>query len=96
MTQATTDNVLAWANEIVKPRYLARFNSNHSFTVRSGRKFHKVVLDDQSVYCFVAMNGDILKAASWAVPAKHVRGNIFSDTRGLEALDHDGFIKYLV
>jgi hypothetical protein len=35
----------------------------------------------RSAYCFVdKTNGDILKAASWAAPAKHARGNIFDKT----------------
>ena len=37
----------------------------------------------RSVYCFVSKaNGDIYKAATWAAPAKHVRGNIFDANYG--------------
>jgi hypothetical protein len=39
----------------------------------------------RSVYCFVdKTNGNILKSASWKAPAKHARGNIFSENNGLE------------
>ena len=56
-------------------------------SVKSGRKFDKVI-HDNSVWGFVAKTdgvlkgvsyfvGDVFKAASWAAPAKHVRGSIF-------------------
>ena len=49
-----------------------------------------------SAYCFVDYaTGDVLKCAGYKAPAKHARGNIFSDKDGLEALDSQGFIKYL-
>lgn len=48
-----------------------------------GRKYIKIVSNSQnhkSVWAFVdKTNGDILKAASWAAPAKHARGNIFDE-----------------
>lgn len=35
------------------------------------------VTDNRSAFCFVDLEtGAILKAASWAAPAKHARGNI--------------------
>ena len=64
-----------------------RFNNNLS--VRSGRKFDKVV-SNGSVWGFIAKTngvlkgipyfvGDVFKAAGWRAPAKHVRGSIFSN-----------------
>ena len=58
-------------------------------TIKHGRKFIKIIRDN-SVWGFIAkadgMNkgvpmkaGDVLKAAGWAAPAKHTRGNIFDD-----------------
>ena len=57
-------------------------------SVKPGRKFDKV-LHGGSVWGFVAKKdgvlkgipyfvGDVFKAASWAAPAKHVRGSIFA------------------
>jgi len=44
-----------------------------------GRKYVKIIRSN-SVYAFVDMNnGDILMPAGWKAPAKHARGNIFSD-----------------
>lgn len=53
-------------------------NLNHvKMTVKKGRRFYKVITDSY-VYAFINMeNGDILKPASWAAPAKHARGNVF-------------------
>ena len=56
--------------------------------MKPGRKFDKVI-HDNSVWGFVAKAdgmlkgvpyfvGDVFKAASWASPAKHVRGSIFA------------------
>ena len=58
-------------------------------TTKGGRKFIKIIRDN-SVWGFVAKSdgmhkgvpmkmGDVLKAAGWASPAKHTRGNIFDD-----------------
>lgn len=49
-----------------------------------GRKYAKVVKVEanggRSVFCFVdRTNGDILKAASWAAPAKHARGSVLGE-----------------
>lgn len=40
-------------------------------------------------------NGQILKAASWASPAAHARGNVYSDKNGMEAIDASGHVHYL-
>jgi hypothetical protein len=39
--------------------------------------------------------GDVLKAASWKAPAKHPRGNLFSQDGGLGALSPHGHVVYL-
>ena len=62
---------------------------NNTLSVRSGRKFDKVV-SNGSVWGFIAKTngvlkgipyfvGDVFKAAGWRAPAKHVRGSIFSN-----------------
>ena len=46
-------------------------------------------------YCFVSKeNGDVLKCDGWKKPAKHARGNIYSDKNGLEGVGVYG-AKYL-
>jgi hypothetical protein len=46
-----------------------------------GKKFVRIVRQEvvsRSAWAFVDIsNGDILKAASWATPAKHARANIY-------------------
>ncbi len=48
--------------------------------VEYGKRYAKVVKTEphtRSVYAFIDIaTGDVLKAASWAAPAKHVRGNV--------------------
>ncbi|RTL04975.1 hypothetical protein EKK58_09215 [Candidatus Dependentiae bacterium] len=64
-------------------------------TYTIGKKFAKYVTNDSSVFAFVDLsNGDILKPATWAKPAKHARGNIYSPSNGAEALN-GCHIKYL-
>lgn len=49
-------------------------------TVNVGRKFDKLVAKGNGVHCFIERStGDIYKAASWSAPAKHARGNIYSE-----------------
>ena len=67
----------------------SRDKFKNGLSVKSGRKFDKVI-HDNSVWGFVAKTdgvlkgipynvGDVFKAASWSAPAKHVRGTIFTD-----------------
>lgn len=72
------------------------------YELTKGRKYHRMVRRDQwkddgnitggSAAGFIDNEGNVYKAASWAAPAKHVRGNIFSDNLGT---DGRGFIAYL-
>jgi|TARA_B100000035_G_scaffold304036_1_gene303274 hypothetical protein len=52
-----------------------------TFTISSGRKYHKVIHNDKgghgSVHAFIdKKTGDVYKPASWNKPAKHVRYNL--------------------
>lgn len=67
-------------------------------SVTQGAKYYKIVAstgEQRSAYAFVDNLGNIYKAAAWAKPAKNIRGNIFSEKQGLEALDAQGFIRYI-
>jgi hypothetical protein len=64
-------------------------------TAEPGRRYVRVVKTNRnadgslaqygrSVFCFVDMtSGDVLEAASWKTPAKHARGNIFAEDKGI-------------
>lgn len=71
-------------------------NQRDTFEHTTGKKFVRVVRKDGyhgggSVHCFVDIEtGDVLKAASWAKPAKHARGNIFDDHNGLANMNEYG------
>lgn len=64
-----------------------------------GTKYAKLVTFDgtqRMVAAFVQRDtGEIFKPASWRAPAKHARGNIFSEHNGAEALSEDGHVLYL-
>lgn len=65
------------------------------FSIEYGQKFARIVRHsyggNRSAHCFVhILSGDIYKSASWAAPAKHVRGNINDDMSGLNAMSRYG------
>lgn len=52
-------------------------------TAEPGRKYIKLVVasgGQRSVYCFLDMEGNIYKAATWKAPAKHIRGSVFDES----------------
>lgn len=65
--------------------------ASYAKVIQRDRTKEGIVEEGARVYCFVAMKdsntkgmgavkeGDIFKAASWKAPAKHSRGNIFTD-----------------
>lgn len=64
----------------------------------TGGKYYKIYTSPdgvaKSAYGFVDREtGDLYKAATWAAPAKHVRGNI-NDISGLDACEKYS-VKYL-
>lgn len=50
--------------------------------VKVGKKFFKVIrVDSQtSVFCFIDIEGNVYKPASWNQRAKGIRGNILTDS----------------
>jgi len=54
-------------------------SSRTTHTWSRGQKYIRIIAHGGSCYCFLKMNGDILKSESWTRPAKHVRGNILTD-----------------
>lgn len=61
-----------------------------------GKRYAKVIRqcahgEGAAVHCFVNLdNGDVLNAASWEAPAKHVWGNIFDEHHGLKNMNEYG------
>lgn len=72
----------------VRPNYERNFNNltYRGLNYTKGRKYIKIT-HDTSVVAFIDMKtGDIFKPASWKSPAKHARGNLFSEHGGFEAV----------
>jgi hypothetical protein len=90
MLQKITDDYHQKNYEHVKPP---------KFELSVGPRYIRVVSDDgvqHSAHSFIRRdNGDILKAAGWAAPAKHARGNIFAPDGGKSALTGHGSVRYL-
>ena len=72
-------------------------NEYHDFmkktlVIEKGRKYARIVVADangasRSAWAFIDLsNGNILKPASWAAPAKHARGNIYDEYGGMKYL----------
>ena len=74
---------------------------------KGGRKYAKLLRTESNVetgepqgqrcvHSFVnKATGEILKAASYSAPAKHARGNVYSDDHGAHALTDCAHVKYL-
>lgn len=69
-----------------------------TYRTQEGRKYIKITREGSVVAFVEKETGNIFKPASWQAPAKGVRGNIFSDKKGMEALNFDSvglvFVKY--
>jgi hypothetical protein len=62
--------------------YLAPEENPKKVSYEMGTKYVKIVLGNysgRSVHCFIDFSGNIYKAASWTIPAKHVRGSIYDE-----------------
>jgi hypothetical protein len=79
-------------NETRKQYWESHFSHREytPLTYKKGGKWMKII-DEGSVWAFIALadgefkgtlvkEGDFMKPASWASPAKHSRGNIFEGT----------------
>ena len=55
-------------------------------SAQPGKKYIKLVKTNRngqrSVYCFLDMDGNIYKSATWHAPAKHIRGSIWDKDMG--------------
>lgn len=84
----------AWlegAQKKIDEHYAANYTnlSPPRLEIQRGSKRIRVVCGG-SAWAFIDPNGDVLKAASWAKPAKHARGNIFDEHGGLKHVSSYG------
>lgn len=62
--------------------------TSNELTVSVGRKYDRIISGennwDRCAFCFInRSNGDVLKSASWSKPARHARGNIYTNKLGV-------------
>lgn len=66
------------------------------YSAMVGKRYVKVIAtrgegNGRRVHTFVdTTNGDVLMAAGWKAPAKHARGNIYSEQNGMEGVNEYG------
>lgn len=92
VTKDQLDAYLKRVNETVRASYLQwdKFSKNAEervpkITYTLGKRYAKLIADDRSAFGFVDLtNGDVLKANSWASPARNfARGNIYDQFGGV-------------
>lgn len=70
---------------VIESRFISQVG-HPEFTAEVGTKYIRIVEEyrgSRSVYCFLDMDGNIYKSATWKAPAKHVRGSIFDENFSL-------------
>lgn len=65
--------------------------NGYTWTIETARKYHKLIMTtgsgDRSIHAFIDVKtGDVLKPASWKVPAKGVRYNVLDEASREEML----------
>ena len=76
---SVTELVEKWCCQLIKELqydYDSRYpsNGNYHFKLTTGRKYHKIISENQGVHCFIdKKTGEVYKPASWSSPAKGVR-----------------------
>lgn len=77
--------------------YYKSMNYNHDVKVElsEGKRYSRLTRDGSAVAFIDKSTGDIYMAASYSAPAKHVRGNINSESNGMEAFGASGHVRYL-
>lgn len=87
----TIEEFVGMVQQMLDTHYADAKVAKPKLSIERGKKYAKIVRSDdgvktidgdevRSVYGFVEIStGNILKAASWKVPAKGIRGNIHSD-----------------
>lgn len=77
----TLKEFLDFLNDVIpKRRGFTVLSSPVYFSAEAGKKYIRIVESyhgSRSVYCFLDMEGNIYKSATWKAPAKHVRGSLF-------------------
>lgn len=83
----------------IEDKYITENDYKHlkgtKVTFEDAVKFTKVYLNEPSgnkrIYCFIdRTNGDVLKPATYSVPAKGARGNLFDSDHGLKRMGPHG------
>jgi hypothetical protein len=94
LVNQTDETFINWLNacNTLLTEYMARLypnNPKEHLEAIQGSRYIKIVrksIDStgRSAWAFIdRTNGDVLKPAGWASPAKHARGNLFDEHKGM-------------
>jgi hypothetical protein len=65
-------------------------SARETLTMTEGTRYFRVIRisgSSSSSWCFVDKdNGDVLKCAGWKRPAKHPRGNLYDEHKGMSMI----------
>lgn len=77
-------------NEWQTGAYGNKVHGPDQLSMEQGPRYIRVVRTSgpqRSAHCFIdRTTGDVLKTASWKTPAKHARGNVHRDDKGLTCM----------
>jgi len=96
VTQENLDEFVAACQKLVDTYMQTKFPTLEPYVlyVMKGKRYARIVRSTSTsnhVFAFVDMtNGDVLKPASWKAPAKHARGNLFDEHKGLSRVSAQG------
>src|ERR1700675_4550764 len=88
MMTVTTPEFQSWYAKVVamQTEYMTKtFPSLQipKMEIKDGGRYIRI-FKDSSAHVFIdKTNGDVLKPATWAAPAKHARGNLFDASNGM-------------
>lgn len=76
--------------------HIKQMRDRAEYTATSGKKYTKIINRD-GVIAFIDADLNVYKPASWAAPAKHMRGNLNVNVRDGFTFDGLGlvFVKYI-
>jgi len=99
-TKMNVQNTKEFQSWFEKANHIVSTDSDMELEFKEGKKYIKIMTrnkvnkDMKSAYGFIDNEGNVYMAASWNVPAKHTRGNIFNEDNGISCVGKYG-ISYL-
>ena len=95
VTEKQIEDYVAEIQEATNKHFAKNYPSlkPDTYEIRKGKRYYKIINSGGGVHCFVDMDGNIWKAASWKAPQKNgIRGHINDEKRPLRG--YDFYVRY--